>query len=292
MLRPSLSALSAAAVTFSMLSTASAEPPRDYFLNPPKAGTYGHLDVLVIGTQASLENRADLEEGMSMHHTRATTSYTWGFKEASFHMDTRVFVFTLGGSAGYKEIHKDHTFVPGGDFNLDGVVDDKDVNDRDARVDRESSNKFSKEPNQKVPWYEGRFRMTLPLGPLFMINTGTYRNENRNDQSFDWFHATVHDGGPIYRYDGVLFFRHIDFGGIGPSVRMLNIERAGKRKTEWSYGFTFATRPGFNSHPLNKNTDLFLLQVMTQNNEKFGLHGYGGAPVLVLAVYRATFKLD
>ena len=77
---------------------AQAELPRDYFLNPPTAGTFAHLDAYTVGVQASVENRAHLEEGMSMLHTRVSGIVSYPYADGSFNLDARVFLFTLGGS--------------------------------------------------------------------------------------------------------------------------------------------------------------------------------------------------
>ncbi len=260
---------------------AHAEQPRDYFLNAPAPGTFAHLDAYTIGTQASLENRADLEPGMSMLHTRVSGIVSYPYADGSVNLDARVFLFTLGGSLGYRHVYRDHTFAPGADRS------------RDARNDIEKAGDYG---SQGFGYYEGRLRMVIPLGPLFMINTGTLRYEDRNDNSFDWFHANVHDSGNLVRYDATLFWRHRDFGAIGPTFRYMDLPRTNssgqsKRVGEIAAGLVYGTRPGLVT-ARGGNSDLFLLQALFRpGDDDYGLHGYH-LPMYFLAVYRATLRLD
>jgi hypothetical protein len=264
-------ALAAALATLSA-ATASAEMPRDYFLNPPTAGTFAHLDAYTVGVQASLENRAHLEEGMSMLHTRVSGIASWPYADGSLNLDARVFLITAGGSIGYRHVWRDHTFAPGEDRS------------RDARNERE---KNSEQGSQGYSYAEARLRLVIPLDSFFMVNTATVRDEGANDNSFDWLHATVHDGGTFFKYEGTLFFRHRDFGAVGPYFRFMNLPKDDTRKNEIHYGFVLGTRPGF-VRDRGGNADLFLLNVVTRfGDDEFGYHTYR-IPIYLLAVYRAT----
>ena len=254
--------------------TASAEQPRDYFLNPPPPGTYANLDVYTVGIQASLEDRRDLEEGMSMAYNRVSGVVGLPYGDASYNLDARVFLFTLGGSVGYRHVWKNHTFAFG----------DPDTG-RKKRVQRESD-LLTDETG--FPYGEGRLRLTIPLDSFFMVNTATVRWEDQRDNTFDWYHGNIHDGGTYWKYDGVLFYRHRDFGAIGPTVRYMSYEREGLSKSDFTYGFTFGSRPGW-----KRGSDLFLFQMLFNfGDDDYGLHGYRiDAPFTVLAVYRAVVPL-
>src|SRR5262245_30986730 len=104
---------------------AFAEQPRDYFLDPPTAGTFVHSDAYNVGIQESIEQRSHLEEGMSMLHLRASGIVSYPYAEGSGNVDARVFLFTLGGSGGYRYVYRDLTFAPG------------ESRTRKARLDRE-----------------------------------------------------------------------------------------------------------------------------------------------------------
>ncbi|MEZ4225986.1 MAG: hypothetical protein R3B13_33875 [Polyangiaceae bacterium] len=259
---------------------AQAEQPRDYFLNAPTAGTFAHLDAYTVGAQVSLENRADLEPGMSMLHTRLSGIVSYPYVDGSANVDVRVFLLTFGVSAGYRHVYRDHTFAPGEDDSLE------------ARRQREKDDAFG---TQSFTHYEGRARLVIPLDPFFMVHTGTLRNEDRNDNSFDWFHANVHDGGLIGKYETTLFFRHRDFGAVGPYFRYMSIpttraDGSHERTSEIHLGGVIGTRPGF-IRPRGGNTDLALLQVVAKPGDgDYGFHGYN-VPLYILGVYRATLSL-
>jgi len=262
-------------------SAASAELPRDYFLDPPTAGTFFHSDVYNVGVQESLEQRSHLEEGMSMLHLRASGIASYPYADGSANVDARVFLFTLGASAGYRHVYRDHTFAPDEDRS------------RQARLDREENDEIG---SQGFPYAEGRLRLVIPLDIAFMVNTATVRWEDGNDNSFDWFHGIVHDSGTMFKYEGVLFFRHRDFGGVGPAIRYMNVPRLSyatgesKRRNEFHYGFALGTRPGF-VKPRHGNADLFLLQALFKfGDETYGVHSYR-IPVSWIAAYRASLKI-
>ncbi len=265
---------------FLAAASARAELPRDYFLDAPAAGTYSMSDVYNVGAQQSLENRAHLEEGMSMLTTRLSGIASYPYADGSINLDARVFLFTLGGSAGYRHVYRNHTFEP-----------DKDSN-HDARNDRESDGDFD---SQGYAYGEGRLRMVIPLDPFFLISTNTLRWEDADDNSFDWLHANKHDGGRLFKSEATLFFRHRDLGGIGPYARYMNVPRTKSdgthdRRDELHYGLVFGTRPGW-VRPRGGNADLFLLQLVFKfGDEDFGLHPYR-LPVYPLAVYRVVMKL-
>lgn len=273
-------AFAAWAALTSLVCGARAELPRDYFLDAPAAGTFSHSDAYNVGAQQSIEYRGHLEEGMSMAHVRASGIVSYPYAEGSLNLDARVFLFTLGASGAYRQVYRDHTFLPG------------ESRTRQARLDRESERNFG---SQGYFWGEGRLRFVVPLDPFFMVNTGTIRWEDGNDNSFDWFHATVHDHGTLGKAESTLFWRHRDFGAVGPYVRWMSLPRMNadgesRRESELHYGFVLGTRPGF-VRPRGGNADLFLLQAAFKfGDDEYGIHSYR-IPAYLLAVYRATLKL-
>jgi hypothetical protein len=257
-----------------------AEPKRDYFLDAPAAGTYTHIDGYNVGTQASLEDRRHLEEGMSMFHTRVSGVLSYPYADGSLNLDARAFLFTLGGSVGYRQVYRDFTYAPGADTS------------REKRLELDEDKEFG---SQGFAYGEGRLRLVVPLDPFFLVSSGTLRWEDCNDNSFDWFHSNVHDGGQLNKVEATLFFRHRDFGAIGPYVRYMDMpvtKNSGRhgRDQQLHYGFVYGTRPGF-IRPRHGNIDLFLLQVIADfQDDEFGVHTYR-VPAYILAVYRATLRL-
>lgn len=265
---------------FSVALGARAELPRDYFLDAPAAGVFSHSDLYNVGLQQSLEHRMHLEEGMSMLHTRLSGVVSYPYAEGSLNLDVRVFLVTLGGSAGYRQVYRNHTFEPGEDAS------------RDRRNERE---KAGEHDSQGYAFGEGRLRMVVPLDPFFLVTTGTLRWEGVDDNSFDWFHANMHDSGTLGKVDGTLFWRNPSFGGIGPYLRFMSVQKtkddgSHEREGELHYGLTFGTRPGLVT-PRGRRSDLLLVQLITKlGDEEFGLHPYR-LPLYPLIVYRATLTL-
>lgn len=273
-------ALALGSSVFLAAAAAQAELPRDYFLDAPAAGTFSMSDVYNVGAQQSIENRAHLEEGMSMLTTRLSGIASYPYADGSLNLDARLFLFTLGGSAGYRQVYRNHTFAAGADSS------------RDVRNDRESDKDFDA---QGFGYGEGRLRVVVPLDPFFLISTNTLRYEGVDDNSFDWMHANMHDGGTLFKSEATLFYRHRDLGGIGPYARVMNVPRTKddgghRRETELHYGLVFGTRPGLVT-PRGGNADLFLLQLVFKfGDEDYGLHPYR-LPLYPLAVYRVVFRL-
>ena len=209
-----------------------------------------------------------------MLYDRASAVVSFPYVDGSYNLDVRAFIFTLGGSVGYRHVWRNHTFARGTPFSQTG---------RDARVQREKDEVFD---DAGFPYWEGRLRATIPLDSFFMLNTATLRGEDQKNNTFDWYHGDIHDGGTYFKYDGVLFYRHRDFGAIGPTVRYTSYKREGQPlKQPWAFGFTVGTRPAW-----KKGTDLLLLQVlMKPGDDQYGTHAYH-APITVLGVYRATVR--
>ncbi|MFO0572302.1 MAG: hypothetical protein U0263_42170 [Polyangiaceae bacterium] len=241
---------------------------------------YSMSDAYNVGAQQSLEHRMHLEEGMSMLTTRISGIASYPYADGSINVDARLMLFTLGGSAGYRQVYRNQTFAPGADRS------------RDARIEREKDGNFD---SQGYAYGEGRFRMVVPLDPLFLVATGTLRYEDCEDNSFDWYHAFVHDHGLMEKAEGTLFYRHRDFGAIGPYLRFMNVPRMSsdgesKRANELNYGFVYGTRPGL-VRPRGGNSDLLLVQMVVKFGDKdFGLHPYH-LPAYPLVVYRAVLHV-
>lgn len=261
--------------------------PRDYFLDVPPGGHFVHLDAFTLGAQASYEYRAHIEEDMSMLHARMSGLVSYPYAEASANADVRIFLLTLGASYGYQWIYRNLEFGP------------RDVDRSAAR--RNQLEEQGQIDDQDFTFYEARARLTVPLDWLFLLSTATLRHENRDDNSFDWLHANVHDRGLLGKIETTLFFRHKDWGAVGPYVRYMDLPRTdprdgtSRRETELAYGFMLGTRVGL-VKPTRGNVDLFLLMMAFRfGDEDFGLHGLRDVidvPMFVLAAYRVTLALD
>ena len=258
---------------------ARAQHQRDAPLNPTPAGDFVMLDAILIGAQASYENRTHLEEGMSKLTTRVSGLISTPFSEGSLNLDVNVFLWAFGATVAYKNIHHNHQGIDPntGEPDNDFISRDTRVRQDDAFNDGDLSKGLAE--SQAFPWAEGRVQLVVPMiegtdspaltAPLLMLNKATVRWEDRDDATFDWFHTTPHDGGVLLKHESTLFFRHRDLGAIGPSIRYMNLPRDGSRENELHYGLTFVSSPGW------QKSDIFLMQALFDfANDDFGQHPY------------------
>lgn len=276
----------AAATTFLMSWQAHAiKPPRDYFLDPPAAGLWAHIDAVTLGVQASLEHRHEVDGDLTMLTTRLSGLASLGYADAAASADFRIALFTFGGSVGYRDVWRNYP-VPRGQQST------RDVRLKLDKPPENVAERLPYERGSKVwPWAEGRLRLVIPLESLWFVSNAAVRVEDGQENGYDWFHTNVHDGGTLWRADATLFFRHERFGAIGPAVRYMSLPRDGKHESEVAFGFTFGTRPGLiRGRPAA--TDLLLFQFLTvPGNEEFGFHVLR-APLYTMLIYRVSFGVS
>jgi len=281
--RPLVFALLSCCLLSSIARQVQCHPARDAFLDAPSAGNYLHVAGYTLGLQTSFENRTEVEPGMSMLHTRLTGVLAYPYAESSLDLNFRAFFLNVGAASGYRWVHRDHSFDPGEARTLQ------------ARRDRESHGSWG---SRGFGFYEGRINAIIPLDPLFMLNTLTFREElldiSARQESFDWQHATVHARGLLVKYELTLLHRDPGYGAAGLYLRYMSSPRQGEaswRQQEFHYGFVAGTRPGF-VKTRSGNSDYFaVFAVFNLSGEEFGLHGLA-LPVYALAAYRVTLGLD
>lgn len=247
--------------------------PRDYFLNAPKGGTWATFDAYTVGIQANLEHRHVIErEDYAAIIPRLGTIASLGFGEVGAHLDTRFLFFNFGASFGARRVWRTYAFPNG----VEGT--------RQARLDIDKDKAFTTENWLFGEW---RVRMVLPVHEnVFVATAATVRYEDCPENSFDWFHTTMHDGGLLVRYDASVLFRHPSFGALGPTFRAMQLPRKGGYESELAAGFTFGRRLG-----ILKQNDLLLLNVLTRpGDQNFGFHILR-MPLFVLLAYRVSFEL-
>lgn len=247
-------------------------PPRDAFLAPPRRGTWALLDAYTAGVQASLERRFVIErEDYAAITPKVTALGSLGFGELSAHTDVRFLFFSFGVSGGVRRVWRTYAFAPG------------EAGTRDARADIDADKAFTTE---HWGYGEARARMALPVHDnVLFVGNAAARYEHCPDNSFDWLHTTMHDRGVLFRYDATVFYRSPTFGGLGPTVRVMDLPRGGRREIEVAGGFTFGRRLGLLPN------DLFVANVLVRpGDEQFGFQILR-APVYALLVYRVQLAL-
>jgi hypothetical protein len=244
---------------------------RDGFLNAPQAGNFFTTDASTGGLQLGFEHRRSLADDAGMLVLRPSTLAGIGFGDVAAAADLRFLFFNFGLTGGYRQVWR--TYAP-----------DRSVPvTRAYRLDLDSRKESG---NQGWPFGEARLRLAVPMDRMALVANHTVRLEGAPDNSYDWFHSTIHDGGLLFRFDATLFARIPSLGAIGPTVRYLDLSRNGGREGEWAFGFTAGSNPGWVKM---KNPDLFLFQfLMRPGDERFGIHLLR-SPVFVLIAYRLTF---
>ena len=280
-------------VATAVTATAGAQivTPRDYFLDPPRVGTYALLDAYTFGAQANLEKRMHLEEGMSQLVVRANALASVPYGEVGGHVDARVLFLTLGASVNWRGEWRNLTF----DRPEERRYEPSELLDMKARKTFEDEGRKGK---AGYPWAEARARLALPFEALFVVLEGAYRYEHKPNPggesapSFDWWYNTVYERGAFWRGSATFFLRNQHIGAIGPTVRLLGLPRNGTKDTELGFGLVAGTRPGG-----KRDRDLLLVNfLVSPGDEYFGNHAYPGVvgPNLrfyLFAIYRMELKL-
>jgi hypothetical protein len=257
---------------------------RDYLLQPQKAGTrltgFGFVGP---GLRATVDNRADLEEGNSQLRNRIQGDVNYGYAEGSAHVDLRWLIFTFGGSAGYRYSWHNLEFTPG----ADGLDHGESELNLDARSAKDEDDDYG---DDSWFWGEGRFSMVAPWENVLVLSTVAYRHEDRSDQSYSWEYATVYDNGGLIRWESAILLHHRHVGFIGPVARYLNVARTenGKqeRAGELQYGIAAGTTPGWSDAP-----HALLLRVYSSTDIELMGTQIVKLPVQLTAGYQQDFEL-
>jgi len=263
----------ALAVGFALPGEARAQrQPRDYFLDPPKKGLWAHGDAFTLGAQGSLELRLPIEdETFGTFSLRASALASIGYSEAAAHVDIRYFLFTIGGTVGYRDVWRSYQGAPGTDVTAT------------LRRDADSDKAFGADA---WGYAEGRARLVIPLDYLWLVTNHAVRYEGSPANTYDWFHTNVHDGGVLYRGDAVLFVRSATLGALGPLVRYMDMPRGDGRRGELAAGLLYAVRPG-----LKRRDDLLSFTLLARpGDDEFGFHVLR-VPVWAMLAYRASFRI-
>jgi hypothetical protein len=270
-----------AAATLSATKQAHAEQRRDWMVAAQPSGTYANIDVIFPGAQFQLEHRVPFYGVANELNIKANVLPTIVFMESQLDADLRLVVLSLGGSVGFRDVFHNITFGPN-DTNFD-------------RVARRSIDLGGSYTNQFSTFGEGRATLSLPLNDYMVFQSiNALRFEGGPDRTFDWRLGIVRDAGMQVRSDTVLFFKHRNWGALGPQVQVLNYPLAGVRNTQVNYGFTFTTRPG-----LRARNDIFFLSVLfgiggtvngVPTQDVYGNHLFK-MPVTFQLAYRTVFEI-
>lgn len=257
---------------------AHAGQPRDWMIAVHPAGTDLNLDVVLPGTQVTLEHRIALYNNTVNQLTlRGIGLFTAGFSEAQVDADLRMVVLTLGGSVGYRSTYRNQTYEQGEDPRFM------------HRLERDLAGKVN---SVAWPYAEGRIILSLPFNDGLVFNSiNRFRFEGRPDRSFDWRMATVHDGN-YFSSENMLLLKARNFGGMGPMIQVMNYDNGGRSLTQFNWGAVFTTRVG-----LRDRNDLIFIQALINTggighdaSRSYGLH-YLTIPMSLVLAYRAVLPV-
>jgi hypothetical protein len=255
-------------------SGARADQARDFMIAAQPEGTDAIVDLVFPGVQAALEHRVPIY-GLSNQLTlRGNALYTVPFYESQADVDLRILILTIGASAGWRSDFRALRFDPNESLDRDH----RRIRDIDGRTGRETWG-----------FGEGRATVSLPINDFVLLNAvNTLRFQGHPDRVFDWRTGVVHDGS-FFKSDITVFFKHRAWGGVGPTMQILNFDLRDTRFTQINYGLVFVTRPGF-----RRRDDIFFVQVLIHpggtlgsydNSDSYGAHLFL-APFTFTLAYR------
>ena len=147
---------------------------------------------------------------------------------------------------------------------------------RKERRERAASGEFNSEA---WGFWEGRAGLVFPFNDFVLLNNvNAYRITGMPDRTFDNFTGVVHDGDYV-KSDFQLFFKHREWGGLAPTLQLLDFGLDGDRHLQVNYGFMIVTRAG-----LVRRNDLILFQMTFHSGDTFG--GYDNSDVYGMALLR------
>ena len=259
---------------------AHAQQARDYMLTFQPEGSFAYLDYYGTGGMFTLEHRHRIYGNSNELTLGASLIPSFPLGEAHARADLRILFLSIGGSLAYRTVWRNLVFEPGEDGEYCKACD---------RASRRKMDPLL-EPTTGSTAYgiaEARATIYLPFNDhLIALANVALRHEGRPDRSFDWFYASVYDGGLMRRFEFQAFVKHPDFGGIGPYVQLLVLPRDGKLVEQWAGGFNLAFRLGI----LPRNDLIFWTLLVRPGDGEFGQHSYY-SPVRSLLIYRMILDL-
>lgn len=269
----------AIASVLAITGVARAEQPRDFMLSLQPTGTFAMLDYFGSGAQLSIEHRESIYGNANDFTLGATTLQAFPGGEATLRADLRVLFLSFGGTVAYRAVWRSLNFDAGGDRYCVRC-------DRKARRDIDSIFGQGADTDHYA-WAEARVQLLVPLNEYVVLaSLGALRSEDSRPREYDWFFASVHDGGLLGRWETQLFVKHRDWGGIGPYLQLMELPRAGEHVAQWAIGFNAVTRLGL----MPRNDFLFLTFLTRPGDASYGQHAYY-APIRALLVYRMILDL-
>jgi len=283
-MRASVASYAAAVLvaTVSLVAVAApayADQRRDFMLTELTEGDRLILDYLGTGAQVSWVRRRGLYGRANDYSLRLSSLLAYSLGQLAATASLRVLCFELEGTVGYRTVWRNLSFEPGENSYC------KDC-DRPARRARDPL--FgSSSGTDHFPFAQGTLTLYAPMNDYFVMTSFvSLRYEGLRDRSYDWFFADIHDPGLMVNWEFAAFFKHRDWGGIGPYLQLVSLPRAGRHESEFAFGFNALGRFGL----VQRNDVLYFTFLMRPGDGTYGVHSYF-APIRALIVYRLTLPL-
>jgi hypothetical protein len=189
----------------------------------------------------------------------------------------RVLLLEVGATAGYRALWRNLAFEAGDDGEYCKACDRPARRTADPIWDSTTG-------LAHYGYLEGHVGLYLPLNEWMILGSQfTAHYENSPDRSYDQIYANIHDGGLMYISETTLFFKHRDWGAIGPYMQVMSMPRAGHHETEAAWGFNGLTRLG-----LIKRNDAVVLSLLVRPGDgTYGQHWYYWPARLIVAYHMA-----
>jgi hypothetical protein len=260
--------------------SARADQARDWPLNSTPWGNYAYVDYLGAGAQLTLERRMPFYQGANALTVNASTLVGQYFGQAQVGASFRVVILEVFGNAGYRALWRNLAFEPGDNGSYCKDCDRPARRDADPIFDPTSG-------HAKYPYLEAGAGLYLPLNDnMILASSFMVRWEDSPDRSFDQLYANLHDGGLLYASETTMFFKHKDWGAIGPYLQVLSLPRQDRHETQVAAGFNLLTRVG-----LIQRNDVFIASMLFRpGDDSYGLHWYY-MPARLIVSYRMAFPL-
>jgi hypothetical protein len=262
-----------------MSAPALAQQTRDYMLGFEREGTFLLLDYFGTGGQVILEHRQPIYGSANELKVAAALVPAFPLVETYARADLRILFFSIGTTLAYRSVWRDLQF----EADPDGYCL------RCGRKDRRKLDTlFERSPGSDAwPYAEVRASLFGPFNDYFVgQTTAALRYEGRDDRTYDWYYTNVYDRGFLGSWETEFYFKHRDWGGIGPYAQLLILPRNDKHESQWAFGFNAVTRLGL----LRRDDLLFITFLARPGDEIYGQHSYF-APIRALAIYRVRLTL-
>jgi hypothetical protein len=260
-------------------ASARADQRRDYPLQGDPVGDRLVLDYFGTGGQLTLDHRRPIYGETNSYALNASALVGYPLGQVSATASLRIVFLELSVTGGYRSVWRNLSFQPG---------DHSYCADCDRSSRRRQDPLFGSGPDtDSYGFAEATAQIYAPFNEYFVFTSLlSARYEGLRPRSYDYFYTDIHDPGVMVRWEALAFFKHRDWGAIGPYLQLLSLPRDGHHESEFAVGFNALTRLGL----IARDDLVFVTFLIRPGDRYYGQHSYY-APVRALINYRINFAL-